>query len=171
MRAFCRTNSSSVFSLIWNINEVSGRRQAGRTLSNRSRASSAKVRLLRPHDSAWKIIMRWDVLPIIMNDYSPKWSWYLFTRTSRLKMNCKGYSEFEGQSKCIFNTIYSLYPDIFYLTGQSSQSGYGMGYMGNLFFVKRGIMIGSYRGPKRFFEGTCLNCVANKTLNWEEADL
>ena len=102
MRAFCRTNSSSVFSLIWNINEVSGRHQAGRTLPNRSRASFAKVRLLRPHDSAWKIIMRWDVLPLIMNDYSPKWSWYLFTRTSRLKMNCKGYSEVWGPIKVHF---------------------------------------------------------------------
>ena len=40
-----------------------------------------------------------------------------------------------------------------------------MGYKRHLFFVEKGILIGSYSGPKTFFlegGGACLNCLANE---------
>ena len=41
-----------------------------------------------------------------------------------------------------------------------------MGYKRHLFFVEKGILIGSYSGPKTFFleggRGACLNCLANE---------
>ena len=64
-------------------------------------------------------------------------------------MNCKGYSEFEQSVRALFHTLYSVYPDIFLLSSQSS--AYQMGYMRHLFFVKRGILIGSYIGLKVLF--------------------
>ena len=156
MWAFCRTSSWSVFSLIWNINEVSGWQAHPHTS------------VLKNNTNLKTSLTRWDVLPIITIDYSLRWRWYPppFTDTEVKMITifpgatparvarrwiAKAIRSLSSQSfsECTFNTIYSVFTEIFKLTGQSC--GYNMGYKRHLFFVKRGILIGWYSGPQTFF--------------------